>query len=448
MIETGTETEEFKASLANPPVVEGKTKRIYENVRDPKKVYLIAKCDITAGDGARHSIIPGKSKFATQTTCNVFRLLKASGIPVAFDSQVGTFTPSADDVKFYGYGFEATRCNMLQYEVVVRREAHGSYRDRHPHLPKGHIFPRLISEFFLKTKNKKWKSVKDGRMIDLLKDDPLMEFSPDGSQIKLFYPGHTSEERTNCHPGALVGQKPFLTLPEEDVCKRIDEMSVIRRMDTIARQSFLILERAWQILGKKIVDFKVEFGIGPNGDLYLADVIDNDSWRLVDSDGGYICKQFYRDGGDLNEVARKYRHVSELSDWFHIPHQRVIFWGSTQTKGLSPFMDSFEHLRPTPAFSTYPIRCSVSKQPELAYRMLQELASTIPNAVIIAFGDTGREASAMLRANAPIPVITVPADSPQEAADAMTNALKILALSNPAIYAALRMEQENSTMYT
>jgi putative ABC transport system substrate-binding protein len=58
--------------------------------------------------------------------------------------------------------------------------------------------------------------------------------------------------------------------------------------------------------GGTLVDFKVEFGFDSNGHLLLANVIDNDSWRVIES-GSYIDKQVYRDGGSLDDVAAKYR---------------------------------------------------------------------------------------------------------------------------------------------
>jgi phosphoribosylaminoimidazole-succinocarboxamide synthase len=118
---------------------EGKTKRIIEKLDDASRVILLAKDDITAGDGAKHDIIPDKGKLATQTACNVFRLLKDCGMPVAFDEQGGPDW------------FVAPACQMLPYEVVTRREAHGSFLKRAPQLKKGHLFPKLVVEFFLKT---------------------------------------------------------------------------------------------------------------------------------------------------------------------------------------------------------------------------------------------------------------------------------------------------------
>src|SRR6266404_3180849 len=126
-------------------VNEGKTKKIHMIKGSSDQVEVIAKDDITAGDGAKHDIIPDKGRLATATTSNVSRLLKACGLPVAFNEQDSAIS------------FSAPKCEMLPYEVVARREAHGSYLKRNPHLAKGHLFPGLIVEFFLKTKDKNWK---------------------------------------------------------------------------------------------------------------------------------------------------------------------------------------------------------------------------------------------------------------------------------------------------
>ena len=77
--------------------------------------------------------------------------------------------------------------------------------------------------------------------------------------------------------------------------------------------------------GGRLVDFKVEFGFDTKGNLLLADVIDNNSWRVIES-GGYIDKQVYRDGGTLDDVAAKYRRVAEITSHFAVPRQRIILW--------------------------------------------------------------------------------------------------------------------------
>ena len=264
-------------------VAEGKTKKIQQIAGRPDLVALVAKDDITAGDGAKHDIIPDKGRLANATTCNVFRLLKACGLPVAFEQQDSATS------------FIAPGCTMLPYEVVVRREAHGSYLKRTPHFEKGQLFPKLIVEFFLKTKDKDWKGK------PLLADDPLMLHKDGASQIELYVPSKP-----------IQGQQPFLTLATSEVFTRADEAKLYPEMSRLARQAFLVLEKAWQLEGGRLVDFKVEFGFDTKGNLLLADVIDNDSWRVIES-GGYIDKQVYRDGGTLDDVAAKYRRVAEIT---------------------------------------------------------------------------------------------------------------------------------------
>ena len=162
-------------------VAEGKTKKIHLGKSGSDLVTVISKDDITAGDGAKHDIIPDKGRLATATTCNVFRLLKSCGLPVAFLEQDSAIS------------FVAPKCDMLPYEVVVRREAHGSYLKRNPHLAKGQLFPQLLVEFYLKTKDKNWKGK------PLVADDPLMGYADGDKQIQLFNPAKP-----------LVGQEPFL----------------------------------------------------------------------------------------------------------------------------------------------------------------------------------------------------------------------------------------------
>lgn len=432
-------------------IAEGKTKQIF-GLPDGPIVTVLSKDDITAGDGAKHDIIEGKAAFANQTTCNVFRLLKACGIPMAFQKQL---TPVS---------FEAVNCTMLPYEVVVRREAHGSYLKRAPHLAKGHIFPSLVLEFFLKTSGRKWKE----RL--LICDDPLMANDWDGGNIHLYDPKEPNLVQSPA--------QPFLILTEDEVFTQGNERKHIEEMGDIAQQTFLILEKAWQLQGRKLVDFKVEFGIGPEEELLLADVIDNDSWRVVDGDGGYIDKQVYRDGGDLDTVTAKYRQVAELTAQFTLPSQRLVFWRGSKGDDLKPFYEAVIKALPEAhiekqvyrdggdldtLLDMVDITCSAHKQPALAYQLLQQHVSEVPDTVVIAYIGRSNGAGPTLSANTTVPVITVPADwrnfpedvwsslrmpsnvpvmTVLEPENAVLAALQIFAMRNPYIYAALRFKQE------
>ena len=417
---------------------EGKTKKIWEVAEDSSKVRIESKDDITAGDGAKHDILDGKAALATNTTCNVFRLLRACDMPISFEKQCGAME------------FLADKCVMLPYEVVVRREAHGSYLKRAPHLMKGQVFPRLVLEFYLKTSGKKWKE------SALICDDPLMIHDADGAQILLYDP-----KQPNL---AQKPSMPFLALPEVQVFTQPDEEKLIEQMGNIARQTFLVLEKAWQLQGRKLVDFKVEFGINTQGKLRLADVIDNDSWRVVDHSGGYIDKQVYREGGDLDTVTAKYREVADATDRFGVPSQRLIVWCGSEKDHFTAVEELIMKLEPKPQFQLLPITCSVHKQPVLAYKLLQQHLQEEPcDSVIIAYIGRSNGVGPVLAANSTVPVITVPAgykEFPEdvwsslrtpsnvpvmtvlEPANAVLAALQILAIRNPSIYAALRYLQE------
>ena len=117
---------------------------------------------------------------------------------------------------------------------------------------------------------------------------------------------------------------------------RPDEAKLFPEMRRIARQAFLVLEKAWQLEGGTLVDFKVEFGFDTKGRLLLADVIDNDSWRVLDN-GAYIDKQVYRDGGALDDVAATYRRVAEITGSFRVPQQRIILWRGSESDNTEPF---------------------------------------------------------------------------------------------------------------
>jgi len=238
---------------------EGKTKIVYAHPTDPTLCYLQHKDGITAGDGARRNVIPGKGALAGRTTANVFRLLARAGVATHF---VDAPAPEVMRVR---------RCAMIPLEVVMRRIATGSYLKRHPEVAEGTRFETLPVEFFLK---------------DDARHDPLL-----------------SE--------AEIARDGIATAAE------------VAEMVATGRRVFSILEAAWARLGVQLVDMKIEFGRDAGGLLLVADVIDNDSWRLWP--GGeksqMLDKQLYRNMKEvtaegLEAVRVKYTLVAGLTDRF------------------------------------------------------------------------------------------------------------------------------------
>lgn len=409
-------------------VAEGKTKIIWDVEGNPSLAVVESKDDITAGDGAKHDVMVGKAGLANATTCNVFRLLQACGIPLAFQKQI-------DERRFL-----AKKCRMVLLEVVVRREAHGSFLKRHPYLKRGHVFPRLLLEFFLKTTGRQWA----GQSIP--KDDPFMQIK--GNTAALFLPDQP-----------LYAQEPFLVLdafPLSDATERYQDMGAM------ALKTFLVLEKAWQNLGRRLVDFKVEFGLTQEGELVLADVIDNDSWRVVQDDQ-YIDKQVYRDGGSLALVQDRYEQVAALTGRFTLPRQRLIVWRGSESDAINDFGNAIDLMRKGGDGSAEVVTRSLHKQPVQALQKLWALVQEVPDCVVIAYIGRSNGAGPTLSANTTVPVITVPASFEEFQEDVWSSlrtpsstpvltvldpknaalaALQILALRNPRLYAELRMEQE------
>jgi len=274
--------------MSNTPtgtvIAEGKTKKIIQH-RDPAHVVVVSNNVVTAGNGAKRAEFAGKGACATRTTCNVFHLLRAAGIPVAFEERL-------DETSFL-----ALKCDMILVEVVARGLAWGSYLKRNPKMRQGQIFPAPLVEFFLKTTGQVWRGE------SLIVDDPLMGVHEMGFPTgELFHPNH---------PAGTA--KPFHVISLDTVGVQGDHWE---RMAMITKETYLILQKAWMKIGPVLVDFKIEFGIDPNGRLCVADVIDNDSWRVVDAEGNHFDKQLFRNGADIAEVAAQYRVVADFTDQF------------------------------------------------------------------------------------------------------------------------------------
>ena len=287
-----------------PLIIEGKTKRVYPVIKSlsgkqmandnhENMVIVESKDDITAGDGARHDVIPGKAAISNATTIAVFKLLAKCGIPLAF------VEGWIDD------SFIALECAMLPFEVVVRREAHGSYCKSHPDTPKGTRFPKLLVQFYLKTSDKRYGD------HELPCDDPLIEAWIHGHDgfMKLYRPNEV--------PGNV---EPFLTVPTPEGVTR----AMMTEMAEIAAQTFLVLEEAWQQYDMRFVDDKVEFGLTTSGRLVLSDVIDADSCRIVDPEGNYLDKQVYRDGGTVDAVFKNYLRIQRMVEGFSKPTTNTV----------------------------------------------------------------------------------------------------------------------------
>jgi phosphoribosylaminoimidazole carboxylase/phosphoribosylaminoimidazole-succinocarboxamide synthase len=224
------------------------------------------------------------------------------------------------------------------------------------------------------------------------------------------------------------------------------------------------LEKAWQLEGGTLVDLKVEFGLDAEGRLLLADVIDNDSWRVLEG-GAYIDKQIYREGGALDTVAQSYRRVAEIAARFRLPQQQIIVWRGSESDQTDAFAQALGDLAELMTVVT----CSVHKEPVAAAAILHHMIQQVPDSVVIAHIGRSNGAGPTLSAMSTVPVITVPAtvkDFPEdvwsslrapsavpvmtvlEPANAVLAALQIFSARNPRVYAHVRAGIETRTVNT
>lgn len=252
-------------------LVEGKTKII-----TTAEVALITnKDDITAGDGARHDVLPGKAALSTKTTSAIFELLRRHQVSLAY------LGPGLTDTTFYAHNTK-----MIPIEVVVRRFATGSYIQRYPDIAEGTRFDEPVVEFFYKTK--------DCRLGDIILpcDDPFIAENEKG-----WYLYHPHKPLSVADLGPLDEKEHVWTL---------------RQCRVVALSAFKIIEAAWAKQAGTLWDLKIEFGTLPSsGDVVISDVIDCDSWRVW-WHNMQLSKQPYRDGASLSDVLNMYQMANSI----------------------------------------------------------------------------------------------------------------------------------------
>jgi phosphoribosylaminoimidazole-succinocarboxamide synthase len=369
-------------------IARGKTKVLYENPGQPHQLVVAQTDSISAGDGARRNEIAGKGRLAAQTTARVFRLLNLCGLPTHY------LTGGEDDDN---NEMVVRRANMIPLEVVTRGVAAGSFAKRNPGVQRGTLLVPRVIEFFLK---------------DDAQHDPMIS------------------------PDQIVGRS--IAAPQE-----------IGIMTELARLTFDILSHAWRKRDVLLVDLKIEFGRlagGENqGQLVIADVIDNDSWRIWPQGREELMldKQMYRnlqtvDEAALEEVKRAYERVADLVGTFPVMRPgmvAVIADAPSQVERANEIVAALGQL----GLPTVRHVASPSATPGYVLQLMQQLEASFARLIVVAVGENELLRS-MLDSGSSAPVL----DGRNETERLTMQCAKLLGLEDTVLYGRTLLMQANA----
>ena len=292
---------------------EGKTK-IVRDGDAAGEVVIETKDELTGGDAAKRETIQGIAVFKTTQTRNVFRLLESRGIPTAFVRPLGPRS------------FVCHRCEMLPLELVIRRYAWGSFLKREPEIVSTRESPHRFDDLRLEIYHKHAVAlpplVPEPQQMD--EGEARAQFLHDG----VWQDGVYTDPLVSLENGRWVlysAKEPTATAePLMETPPLLDPGALDDLRDSLMAPTFRALEEAWSAIETvdgpvALVDLKIEVGYrATDGRLVLADVIDNDSWRIWPGadPAKQLDKQCFREDHPLSEVAENYEIVAALTERF------------------------------------------------------------------------------------------------------------------------------------
>lgn len=274
---------------------------------------------------------------------------------------------------------------MLPLEVVWRRKVApgSSVIKREPDITVGAVFDQPRFELYYKCEK---GDVIDGQTITHA--DPFIgEIAND--QAKLFHP-----KEIPAHPISTIAfpYEPYIELIKEITMK-------------IGR----VLFDAWNNFGVEIIDFKIEFGLSSDGKLVVADVIDNDSWRIVkqgtDND---LSKQGYRDAGLTDNLKENYQTVALLTEAF-VDCPKIILYRASESDDLAPFYAALEKYNIYYGYGVATLTNSAHKNPAGVLSDLSLLESLFTSAVIVTYCGRSNGLAHVVACNTCFPTLAVQA---------------------------------------
>jgi phosphoribosylaminoimidazole-succinocarboxamide synthase len=367
-------------------ITRGKTKALFESPEQPDVAIMKSMDSITAGDGARRNVIEGKGRLASQTTARVFRLLNLCGFPTHYIS--GGEDDDENEIL-------VRRCQMIPLEVVVRGVAAGSYVKRKGMARGTLLLPRVL-EFFIK---------------DDANHDPLIE-------------------------------------PEEIVARGVAAPGEIAAMGEIARMVFEVLAHAWRRRDVLLIDLKIEFGRLLSGEgkgsLVIADVVDNDAWRIWPQgrEEMMLDKQMYRNlqavtPEALDQVRTAYEKVADIVGSFPQMRTGMVALFAEDQRHLDAAGDVMRHVQGY----GLPLGRHVASSavtPQYVVQIVQQLDATFARLVYVSNGPPGL--NAMMNGATTNLVVEATNQSPDVVAQSVA---KAFALDDTVLFGRVMLTQAN-----
>ncbi|MDR2098428.1 MAG: hypothetical protein LBO78_00175 [Rickettsiales bacterium] len=305
-------------------------------------VEITTKDVLTANNGELQADFPGIGIEKTRQAWNTVSLLSSMGVPTA---KWGEEPPDGTNIMY------AKACDMLPLEIIMRSRPFGSYNKRHPEdaaqiddrgRPLRFQYPTF--ELFYKDT----VAVDEAGNANLIPENKIQVYYTKRDENR-YVEKHTGIRVTlHSDPIVIINEKTgkWDLYPQKQLAAAYaktgpiysinptvspEELSYIK--NKIIVPAFRILEAAWAMTpymnedgrAQKIALADIKFEVGrtkEDGELVLADVIDNDSWRIWrDGDPKQeLDKQAFRDGKPDPEVTDKYRKVTQLSENFKNPN--------------------------------------------------------------------------------------------------------------------------------
>ncbi|MGB8519811.1 MAG: phosphoribosylaminoimidazolesuccinocarboxamide synthase, partial [Candidatus Tumulicola sp.] len=213
-----------------------------------------------------------------------------------------------------------------------------------------------------------------------------------------------------------------LVTPEQIVAQSLASPQEIATMSELARLTFDILAHAWRRRDVMLVDLKIEFGrlaSGENqGQLVVADVIDNDSWRIWPQgrEDLMLDKQMYRnlqtvDDEALATVKRAYERVAEMTGSFPVMRPGMIAV-IAETPALVERANEIALAFGQLGMPTVRHVANPATTPLYVLQLVQQIETTFARVAFVAAGESD-VLRAMLEAATSSPVLDGRADAPQ-----------------------------------